>query len=50
MTAMTNADWAKTGTHSEHSEYSTELWLRIYSEHVHEHAVQIRRARARAIS
>ena len=50
MAAMTDADWAKTGTHSEHSEYSTGLWLRIYSEHVHEHADQIRRARGRTAS
>ena len=48
MAKMTDADWAKTGTHSEHSEYSTEMWLRIYSEHVHDHADQIRRARGRA--
>lgn len=48
MATMTDADWAKTGMHSEHSEYSTEMWLRIYSEHVHEHADQIRRARGLA--
>jgi hypothetical protein len=46
MGAMSPADWAKTGTHSEHASYSVERWLEIYSEHVHEHADQIRRARA----
>lgn len=49
MNAMTEADWAKTGTHSEHSEYSVDRWLGIYAEHVHEHADQIRRARVRAV-
>ena len=46
MAAMTPEDWAKTGTHSEHASYSVDRWLEIYAEHVHEHADQIRRARA----
>jgi len=49
MAAMTPEDWAKTGTHTEVGTYSVDLWLEIYSEHVHEHADQIRRAR-RAVS
>lgn len=44
--AMTPEDWAKTGTHSEHPSYSVDFWLELYAEHVHEHADQIRRARA----
>jgi len=46
MRVMTPEDWAKTGTHSEHASYSVLRWLEIYAEHVHEHAEQIRRARA----
>ena len=48
MAVMTPQDWAKTGTHSEHATYSVDRWLTIYAEHVHDHADQIRRARARA--
>ena len=47
MRVMTAEDWAKTGTHSELPSYSVDRWLEIYAEHVHEHADQIRRARAR---
>ncbi|MEO8207691.1 MAG: DinB family protein [Chloroflexota bacterium] len=47
MEVMTPADWSKTGNHSEHGTYSVDFWLELYSEHVHEHAGQIRRARAR---
>ena len=49
MAALTPADWAKSGTHSEMGgAYSVERWLEIYAEHPHDHADQIRRARARA--
>ena len=41
---MTDADWARTGTHSESGAYSAEHWLEIYASHCHEHADQIRRA------
>ena len=43
---MSEADFAKTGTHSEHGAYSVERWLEIYAEHAHKHAGQIQRARA----
>jgi hypothetical protein len=43
---LTPDEWARSGTHSESGSYSVEDWLRIYSEHSHEHADQIRRARA----
>ncbi|MEO8461734.1 MAG: DinB family protein, partial [Chloroflexota bacterium] len=46
MAVMTPEDWAKTGIHSEHGTYSIDYWLELYAEHVHEHADQIRRARA----
>lgn len=38
--------WRRSGTHSESGPYSVEDWLRIYSGHAHDHADQIRRARA----
>jgi hypothetical protein len=42
---MTDADWQRTGTHSESGSYGTEIWLRIYAAHAHSHADQIRRLR-----
>ena len=38
---MTDADWRRLGTHTEHGSYSTERWLEIYSSHAHKHAEQI---------
>jgi DinB superfamily len=43
---LTDAEWARTGTHSEIGHYSVELWLEIYGVHAHNHAAQIRAARA----
>jgi hypothetical protein len=43
---MTDAEWQREGTHSESGPYPAERWLEIYAEHAHEHADQIRRARA----
>jgi hypothetical protein len=43
---MTEAQWARQGTHSESGRYSVERWLEIYADHAHNHADQIRRARA----
>jgi hypothetical protein len=48
LDAMTDADFAKKGTHPEHGSYGVERWLEIYAEHAHNHADQIRRARASA--
>ena len=48
LDAMTDAEFAKTGTHPEHGSYGVERWLEIYAEHAHKHADQIRRARASA--
>ena len=45
---MSDADFAKTGTHPEHPTYSVERWLQIYADHAHDHAEQISRARASA--
>jgi hypothetical protein len=38
--------WRRSGTHSESGRYTVEDWLQIYSGHAHDHADQIRRARA----
>jgi hypothetical protein len=45
LTRMSDADWQRSGTHSESGPYSATDWLRIYAVHAHEHADQIRRAR-----
>lgn len=45
LESLTAEEWARTGTHSEAGAYSVERWLAIYSEHTHDHADQIRRAR-----
>ena len=43
---MTGVEWERAGTHSESGSYTIEGWLEIYAVHAHEHADQIRRARA----
>jgi hypothetical protein len=43
---LTDAEWARAGTHSESGPYSVERWLEIYAEHAVKHAAQIRRALA----
>jgi hypothetical protein len=48
MERMSEADWIREGTHSEHGRYTAETWLTIYSCHAHDHATQIRVARASA--
>lgn len=45
LDAMTEADWRRTGTHSESGPYSTERWLEIYGAHADLHAAQIRKNR-----
>jgi len=45
---LSDADWGRAGTHPEHGRYSVERWLEIYAAHAHNHAEQIRRARASA--
>ena len=47
--AMTDEDWKSAGTHTEYGHFSAEEWLRYYATHAHDHADQIRRARATAI-
>ena len=45
---MTDADWTRGGTHTEHGVYTAEKWLEIYGVHAHDHATQIKVARASA--
>jgi len=42
---MTDEEWKREGTHSEHGRYTIERWLEIYAVHGHNHAGQIRVAR-----
>jgi hypothetical protein len=46
---LTDADLARSGTHTEDGAYSVALWLEIYAAHAHDHADQIRRARTFAV-
>jgi hypothetical protein len=46
LEAIDDAEWARAGTHSESGRYGVDDWLRIYAGHSHEHADQIRTARA----
>jgi hypothetical protein len=49
--ALTAAEWARTGVHSESGPYSVGRWLEIYASHCHDHAAQIRAARgAKAVA
>jgi len=42
---LTDAEWAREGTHTEHGRYTLERWLEIYAKHAHGHAEQILVAR-----
>ncbi|MFO1539514.1 MAG: DinB family protein [Chloroflexota bacterium] len=46
LEVLTPDEWERAGTHSERGTYAVDDWLRIYARHSHEHAEQIRRARA----
>jgi DinB superfamily len=44
---LSPAEWVREGTHNEMAgRYGVEDWLRVYAVHAHDHADQIRRARA----
>jgi hypothetical protein len=45
---LSEAQWAREGTHSEIGRYSVETWLEYYAEHAHAHARQIAVARSSA--
>src|SRR5204863_5431958 len=42
---LSETDWTREGTHSEHGPYTLERWLEIYAAHAHKHAEQILVAR-----
>jgi DinB family protein len=42
---LTEQEWAREGTHTEHGRYTLERWLEIYANHAHGHAEQILVAR-----
>lgn len=44
---LDEADWARTGTHTESGPYGVETWLEVYAAHAHDHADQLRRAAGR---
>jgi len=48
LDALSDAEWAREGTHTETGHYSVLTWLEIYAKHAHGHADQIRRARQAA--
>ena len=48
LDCLSDADFAKEGTHPEHPRYGVERWLEVYADHAHNHADQIKRARASA--
>ena len=43
---LSEEQWRRAGTHSESGPYTVDDWLGIYGVHAHDHADQIRRARA----
>ena len=45
LESLTPAEWDRGGTHSESGPYSVDDWLRIETNHSHDHAAQIRTAR-----
>jgi len=48
LRALTEAEWARAGTHSVAGRYTVLDWLRLYADHAPDHADQIRQARADA--
>jgi uncharacterized damage-inducible protein DinB len=42
---MTEADWLRSGTHSESGPYSATKWLQLYADHAEIHAEQIQKNR-----
>jgi hypothetical protein len=47
LEALSDAEWARAGSHSESGRYAIDDWLRIYAAHPHDHAQQIRQALGR---
>ena len=47
LETLTTEEWERAGTHSDSGAYTVDNWLGIYADHSHDHAAQIRAARAR---
>ena len=45
MDRMTDDEWSREATHTEHGQYTLDRWLEIYAAHAHDHASQIKVAR-----
>jgi hypothetical protein len=45
---LTPGEWRRRGTHTESGAYDVASWLRVYADHPHDHAAQIRAARRAA--
>ena len=45
LECLSDEEWQRAGSHSESGSYSVHDWLRIYANHAHDHANQIRKAR-----
>jgi hypothetical protein len=43
---LTDADFARAGTHTESGPYSVDTWLELYAAHAHDHAEQAAKAAA----
>jgi DinB family protein len=48
LDCMTEEEWQRAGTHTEHGRYDVSRWLEIYAAHAHQHADQIKVARGYA--
>jgi hypothetical protein len=48
LDCMTEEEWQRAGTHTEHGRYDVARWLEIYAAHAHQHADQIKVARGAA--
>jgi len=48
LDCLSEAEWQREGTHTEHGRYTVDRWLEIYAAHAHQHADQIRIARGYA--
>jgi len=46
LALMSEEDWQREGEHTESGRYTAEDWLKVYAEHAHNHAAQIRRLRS----
>lgn len=45
LALLDEADWARSGTHTEDGPYDVSMWLRTYAAHAEQHAAQISSAR-----